>query len=126
MPGWVADLAARVGALLTKGGLWMGVAISAGLAVTLTSIVISVGALLFYRYQLPNNRPWIQISVGMIVGGAIGNIIDRIRYGYVVDFVHVRWFPGIFNVADSAIVVGAGLLVIEILFGKSSAPPKPA
>jgi lipoprotein signal peptidase len=79
---------------------------------TLTSIVISIGALLFYRYQLPNNRPWIQVSVGMIVGGAIGNIIDRIRYSYVVDFVHVSWFPGIFNLADSAIVTGsAGILL---------------
>jgi len=87
---------------------------------TLTSIVISIGALLFYRYQLPNNRPWIQISLGMIVGGAIGNIIDRIRYGYVVDFVHVSWFPGIFNVADSAITVGVLMLAgYLLLLGES-------
>lgn len=89
---------------------------------TLTSIVISIGALLFYRYQLPNNRPWIQISVGMIVGGAIGNIIDRIRYSYVVDFVHVRWFPGIFNLADSAITVGVVMLAgYLLLLGESGA-----
>jgi signal peptidase II len=89
---------------------------------TLTSIVISIGALLFYRYQLPNNRPWIQISVGMIVGGAIGNIIDRIRYGYVVDFVHVSWFPGIFNLADSAITVGVLMLAgYLLLLGESEA-----
>ena len=88
---------------------------------TITSIVISVGALLFYRYQLPNNRPWIQISVGMIVGGAIGNIIDRIRYGYVVDFVHVSWFPGIFNLADSAISVGVVMLAgYLLLMGEST------
>jgi len=85
---------------------------------TITSIVISIGALLFYRYQLPNNRPWIQASVGMIVGGAIGNIIDRIRYSYVVDFVHVSWFPGIFNLADSAITVGVIMLAgYLLLFG---------
>jgi signal peptidase II len=89
---------------------------------TLTSIVISIGALLFYRYQLPNNRPWIQISVGMIVGGAIGNIIDRIRYSYVVDFVHVSWFPGIFNLADSAITVGVLMLAgYLLLLGESEA-----
>jgi len=89
---------------------------------TLTSIVISIGALFFYRYQLPNNRLWIQLSVGMIVGGAIGNIIDRLRYGYVVDFVHVRWFPGIFNLADSAITVGVVMLAgYLLLMGESSA-----
>ena len=89
---------------------------------TLTSVVISIGALLFYRYQLPNNRPWIQVSVGMIVGGAIGNIIDRIRYSYVVDFVHVSWFPGIFNLADSAITVGVLMLAgYLLLMGESGA-----
>ncbi|HEU5098444.1 MAG TPA: signal peptidase II [Roseiflexaceae bacterium] len=88
---------------------------------TLTSIVISIGALIFYRYQLPNNRRWIQVSVGMIVGGAIGNIIDRLRYGHVVDFVHVSWFPGIFNLADSAITVGVLMLAgYLLLMGETS------
>ena len=92
---------------------------------TLTSIVISIGALLFYRYQLPNNRPWIQVSIGMIVGGAIGNIIDRIRYSHVVDFVHVSWFPGIFNLADSAITVGVLMLAgYLLLMGESGAGAK--
>jgi signal peptidase II len=89
---------------------------------TITSILISVGAVLFYRYQLPNNRPWVQLSVGMIVGGAIGNIIDRLRFGYVVDFVHVSWFPGIFNIADSAITVGVIMLAgYLLLIGESGA-----
>jgi signal peptidase II len=59
----------------------------------------------------------------MIVGGAIGNIIDRLRYGYVVDFVHVSWFPGIFNLADSAITVGVLMLAgYLLLMGESGAP----
>jgi len=66
----------------------------------------------------------------MIVGGAIGNIIDRIRYGYVVDFVHVSWFPGIFNVADSAITVGvlmlAGYLLLLGESGTGTARQQPA
>jgi signal peptidase II len=82
---------------------------------TVTSIVISVGAILFYRYQLPNNRPWVQFSVGMIVGGAIGNIIDRLRHGFVIDFVYVWKFPGIFNLADSAITVGVIMLASYLL-----------
>ena len=82
---------------------------------TITSILISIGAILFYRYQLPNNRLWVQSTLGLIVGGAIGNIIDRLRYSYVVDFVHVRWFPGIFNLADSAITIGVIMLAGYLL-----------
>ena len=97
---------------------------------TITSILISIGAVLFYRYQLPSNRPWVQWSLGMIVGGAIGNIIDRLRYGYVVDFVQVRYFPGIFNLADSAITIGVIMLAGYLLFmgesGPNAARRKPA
>lgn len=77
---------------------------------TITSIVISIAALYFYRNHLPNKSPLIQLTVGAILGGAVGNIIDRLRYGYVVDFVHVTWFPGIFNLADACISCGVVLL----------------
>jgi signal peptidase II len=83
---------------------------------TITSVLISVGAILFYRYQLPNNQPWVQTSLGLIVGGAVGNIVDRLRLGYVIDFVHVTWFPGIFNFADSAITIGVIMLAGYLLF----------
>jgi signal peptidase II len=82
---------------------------------TVTSILISIGAVFFYRYQLPHNQPWVQTSVGMIVGGAVGNIIDRVRQGYVVDFIHIAWFPGIFNIADAAITIGVGMLAGYLL-----------
>jgi len=64
------------------------------------------------------------IAFSLIAGGAIGNVIDRIRYGEVVDFI--QWYvksyywPS-FNVADSAISIGVGLLVIEMLFSKKPA-----
>jgi signal peptidase II len=93
---------------------------------TLTSILISIGAVIFYRLQLPHNQPWVQASIGLIVGGAFGNIIDRIRLGFVIDFVHVSWFPGIFNVADSAITVGVGMLAgYLLLVGDSEQRPAP-
>jgi signal peptidase II len=93
---------------------------------TITSVLISIGALLFYRFQLPNNRPWIQVSVGLIVGGAVGNIIDRLRYNYVIDFVHVSWFPGIFNLADSAITIGVIMLAgYLLLIGEEHPRPAP-
>ena len=55
-------------------------------------------------------------GLALIAGGALGNMIDRLRYGRVVDFVHVHWqqhyFPA-FNVADSAITIGAALLLLD-------------
>jgi len=94
---------------------------------TITSVLISIGAIYFYRFHLPNDRLWVQLSVGLIVGGAIGNIIDRLRYSYVVDFIRVSWFPGIFNLADSAITVGVIMLAGYLLFiGERPARPAPA
>jgi len=58
----------------------------------------------------------VRIAFGMIVGGAIGNIVDRLHYGYVIDFVDFyRIWPNIFNVGDSCITVGVGLLLISSL-----------
>jgi signal peptidase II len=56
----------------------------------------------------------VRIAFGAIVGGAIGNIIDRFHYQYVVDFIDLRWWP-VFNVADSCITIGVGLLVLTTL-----------
>lgn len=81
---------------------------------TFTSLVIMVGAIYFYKTQLPNQRIFVQVILGLILGGALGNLIDRVRLGYVVDFIQVGWFP-IFNLADSAISVGAVLLMLQFL-----------
>jgi signal peptidase II len=81
---------------------------------TFTSLAIVAGAIYFYATQLPNRRPMTQIILGLILGGAFGNLIDRVRMGSVVDFIQVGWFP-IFNLADSAISVGAALLMLQFL-----------
>lgn len=81
---------------------------------TVMNILISIGAVYMYRYQMSHSL-LTQLAMGGILGGAIGNIIDRIRQGFVTDFVHVTWFPGIFNVADSAITVSVIALVIASL-----------
>lgn len=58
----------------------------------------------------------VRVAFGMIVGGAIGNIVDRLHYGFVVDFIDFyRWWPNIFNIADSCITVGVALLLISSL-----------
>jgi signal peptidase II len=69
------------------------------------------------------------IALSLILGGAVGNLWDRLASGRVVDFLlfYVKQYQWpVFNLADSAIVVGAGLLVIEILWGKSGAHETPA
>jgi len=61
-------------------------------------------------------RPLFQIACGLITGGAFGNVLDRLQYGKVIDFIDVRFWP-VFNLADSCIVVGAFLFALVLLFG---------
>jgi signal peptidase II len=88
---------------------------------TIVSLLISAGAIYVYTIYLPNHTWSVQISLGLILGGAFGNIIDRIRLGYVVDFIQVGWWP-VFNVADSAITVGATVLAFFLLFTPEDEP----
>lgn len=81
---------------------------------TFTSLLITAGVIYFYWTRLPVLRLLPQLISGLIVGGALGNIIDRARLGYVVDFIQVGWWP-IFNLADSAICTGAALLMLLFL-----------
>ena len=61
------------------------------------------------------DRPWLALALGLVIGGAVGNLIDRVRIGAVVDFLDFKalHFPWVFNVADSAITVGVILLIAE-------------
>jgi signal peptidase II len=66
----------------------------------------------------------IAVALAMICGGAIGNIIDRVRFGAVADFIDVYykgWHWPAFNLADSCIVLGAGILIVDALFKKEKA-----
>lgn len=85
--------------------------------------VLAIGFLIyFYRvHALP--RPLLRLAIGLQLGGALGNLIDRLRAGAVVDFIDVGWWP-VFNLADSSIVVGMALLV-SILVLSDRGSPKP-
>lgn len=63
------------------------------------------------------DRRLLALALGLVIGGAVGNLIDRVRYGAVVDFLDFKglYFPWVFNVADSAITIGVILLIIESL-----------
>jgi signal peptidase II len=65
-------------------------------------------------------KTWLQLALALILGGAVGNVIDRLRFGHVVDFVDLHalgWHWPAFNVADSAISIGAVLLILDGFFG---------
>jgi signal peptidase II len=66
------------------------------------------------------------IALGLVIGGALGNVIDRIRFGAVADFLDFNglWFPWVFNVADAAITVGAILLAVDMIFLAETEPGK--
>lgn len=82
---------------------------------TLVSLAVSAGIILWMK-SLSGTQVWLAVALSMILGGALGNVYDRVTLGYVVDFIQVyydRWYWPAFNVADSAISVGAVILVID-------------
>ena len=83
------------------------------------AVVVSIG-IIIWLIKLPRSaHGLLAAGLALVLGGALGNVIDRIRLGYVIDFIHFHWdrayFPA-FNVADSAITVGAGCLLLDALF----------
>lgn len=76
--------------------------------------VFVVGLIVYYYDKIPVKEKLIQAAVGLILGGTIGNLIDRIRLGYVIDFIDLRIWPS-FNIADSAITVGVIGLIIYLV-----------
>lgn len=77
---------------------------------------IALAALTYYARTIPREERLPRFALSLVIGGAIGNLIDRIRFGYVVDFVKMYWETHVwpnYNVADSAISIGLVLLVID-------------
>ena len=84
----------------------------------IVTTLIALGLIVsFFRKLSPRDR-LAALALGLILGGAVGNLLDRLIYGEVVDFLHLRLWSGYswpdFNVADSSIVVGVALLVLEL------------
>ena len=94
---------------LLPGAIWLFVPIT----------IVALGMVAYFHRQFRDRGPWIHVILGAVLGGTLGNLTDRLRFGYVVDFVSVgigdlRW-PA-FNVADPSVVLGIGLLVIYLTF----------
>jgi signal peptidase II len=111
---WVENRGVSMGMLTadTDVGRW--------LLVGLTGLIATVVAVWIRR-----ERHWPEsLALGLILGGALGNIVDRVRFGYVVDFVHLHWGPWsfyVFNIADAAITAGVVILLFRALIGRSDA-----
>lgn len=97
----------------------------------LVSIVAVIFIFSYYR-KLSNSQRYMQVALALVLGGALGNALDRVIRGYVIDFIDWHWFdpnwlrPSLhwptFNVADSGITVGLAMLFAEMLFVKKPAP----
>jgi signal peptidase II len=111
---WVENRGVSMGMLTadTDAGRW--------LLVGLTGLIATVVAVWIRR-----GEHWPEsLALGLILGGALGNIVDRVRFGYVVDFVHLHWGHWsfyVFNIADAAITVGVIILLFRALIGRSDA-----
>ena len=115
-PGFDLLLAYNTGAafsfLSEAGGWqrWLLTGISLGV-----SIMIAV-----WLYRLPRAQKLLGIALALILGGALGNLYDRMLAGYVIDFISVYFLDyrfATFNIADSAISIGAGLMILDIFLG---------
>lgn len=90
---------------------------------------IGIVLVLLYVFLVPRRFPFLdtrsgRLALGLVLGGTIGNLIDRLRFGYVTDFISIGIWPA-FNVADSAIVVGVILFACFLLFSTRAKKPLP-
>jgi signal peptidase II len=94
---------------------------------------VSVAAMIFIVFYFRKTTPdqkWLRMALALVFGGAIGNFCDRVRLGYVIDFIDWHWFEKAtwptFNIADSAITVGVVIMVADMLFHKPGEAAVPA
>lgn len=97
----------------TNTGTAFGLFPNGSLFFGLMALIVSV-AIIYYNHTLPAGNVWLRVALGLTLGGAIGNLIDRLRLGHVTDFLDFGPWP-VFNVADMAIVGGAILLGLIVL-----------
>ncbi len=100
---------------VSNRGAAFGILQNQSILFVIVGIAVIGAILVSYRY-FPKMSLLLNIALGLQLGGAIGNLMDRVRLGYVVDFVDVAIWP-VFNVADSAIVLGVGVLAFHLLKG---------
>jgi signal peptidase II len=89
----------------------------------LISSSIALLIVVFYLVKAPKDNIWLIVSLSLISGGAIGNMIDRIRFGEVIDFIdtfYKNYHWPVFNIADSSITIGVFILFLDMIFSRKS------
>ena len=76
-------------------------------------LLLIIGIIIYYYDKIPKNK-YAEISAALILGGAVGNLIDRVLRGHVIDFIDLRIWPS-FNIADTAISIGAIGLILYLI-----------
>jgi signal peptidase II len=106
-------------------GLFRGLDPAIRIPFFFVSSVLAVIIILYYLFTLPLDEKWNMFGLSLIMGGAFGNLLDRVLYGKVLDFIETGIWP-IFNLADSAISTGVAILVFKTVFpgkkGEKTAP----
>lgn len=105
---------------VTNTGAAFGLLQGQALFLTITTI-LGVGAIVLYYLYPPFEHGVLRLAMGMLLGGALGNLTDRLHLGHVTDFIDFRFWPA-FNVADSSITVGVTILILAYLLQEWRAP----
>lgn len=100
----------------TNTGAAFGLFRDQGILFIIIAAVVVIAIIVYSRY-LPTDQWLVRFALGLQLGGALGNMIDRMRQGHVTDFIYFHFWPA-FNVADTAIVVGVGLLALALILQK--------
>lgn len=98
---FITNTGAAFGIFPQLGGIFMVIA------------VVVIIAILAFNHHLPTEYVWVRVSLGLQLGGAMGNLLDRFVHGFVVDFVDIGFWP-IFNLADLSIVLGVCILAYHL------------
>ena len=108
---------------VTNSGIAFGLFASAtSIVILLTSLAVTW--MLYFFARSGSRHPVLPVALGLVIGGSVSNLVDRVRLGHVTDFLDVRYWPA-FNLADTFIVVGvAALLLALILSDRDAAKPR--
>jgi signal peptidase II len=108
---------------VTNSGIAFGLFASAtSIVILLTSLAVTW--MLYFFARSGSRHPVLPVALGLVIGGSVSNLVDRVRLGHVTDFLDVRYWPA-FNLADTFIVVGVGALLLAlILSDRDAAKPR--
>jgi signal peptidase II len=87
---------------------------SSATAIVIVLTVFAVGWMILFFARSGSRHPVLPVALGLVIGGSVSNLVDRVRLGHVTDFLDLKFWPA-FNLADSFIVVGVGILLLALL-----------